>query len=149
MNKDGQVRFNGTTATILDWKDDGTRIVVEIPANISQNPTLIVDTGNGKLCYKLPGTVPNITLGGAVSYYEFADLFRDDKNPKNVDLMKFQMFGWTLVAIVIYAWLFLSDLHDHIETLPRVDSSIVILTGLSQGGYLAGKAVSSAKPPQS
>lgn len=102
---------------------------------------LIVDTGNGKLCYKLSGAVPNFTLDAPASYYEFTDLFGDDKNPRGMDIMKFQMFGWTLVAIVIYAWLFLSELHDHIETLPRVDASIVILTGLSQAGYLTGKPV--------
>lgn len=147
MAKDGQVRLNSTPAAIEDWKDDGTRIIVNIPDKLPNDPTLIVDTGNGKLCYKLAGTVTNVTLGAAVSYYEFADLFRDDKNPRVMDLMKFQMFGWTLVAIVIYAWLFLSNLHDHIETLPRVDQSIVILTGLSQGGYLTGKAVTNINQP--
>jgi len=113
-----------------------------MPNQLSKNPKLIVDTGNGKLCYKMQGVVPNLNLAGTVSYYEFADLFRDDKNPRNLDLMKFQMFAWTFVAIFIYAWLFLSELHDHIETLPRVDASIVLLTGLSQTGYLTGKAVS-------
>lgn len=147
MAKEGQVRFNSTSADIIDWKDDGTLIVVGIPDKLQNNPTLIVDTGNGKLCYKLAGTVQNFTLMAAVSYYEFSDLFRDDKNPRGMDLMKFQMFGWTLVAIVIYAWLFLSNLHDHIETLPRVDQSIVILTGLSQGGYLSGKAVTNINRP--
>ena len=76
-------------------------------------------------------------------YYEFSDLFRDDKNPSGFDLMKFQMFGWTLIAIVIYVYLFLADLHPTIESLPVVPASIVILTGLSQSGYLTGKAVSS------
>jgi hypothetical protein len=90
-----------------------------MPNQLSKNPKLIVDTGNGKLCYKMQGVVPNLSLAGTVSYYEFADLFRDDKNPRNLDLMKFQMFAWTFVAIFIYAWLFLSELHDHIETLPR------------------------------
>lgn len=54
-----------------------------------------------------PRDVQRLTLGVPVYYYEFSDLFRDDKNPSAMDLMKFQMFGWTLVAIFIYAWLFL------------------------------------------
>jgi hypothetical protein len=57
--------------------------------------------------------------------------------------MKFQMFGWTIIAIVIYVYLFLADLRPSLESLPVVPASIVILTGLSQSGYLTGKAVSS------
>jgi hypothetical protein len=81
-------------------------------------------------------------LGEFKYYYEFSDLFRDDKNPSNMDLMKFQMFGWTIVAIVVYSFLFLNDLRQNIDSLPLVPESIVILTGLSQAGYLAGKGVS-------
>lgn len=146
MVKAGRVRFGKTLAPIRDWNDAGTQIVVDVPPNFSR--ILIVDTGNGKLCYKLLGGMANFSLGQPTSSYEAADLFRDDKNPSNMDLMKFQMFGWTVIAIVIYTVLFLSDLHNHIETLPQVDSSIVILTGLSQGGYLTGKALPSAKTPQ-
>jgi hypothetical protein len=31
------------------------------------------------------------------------------------------MFGWTLIAIAVYSWLFLSNLDDHIETLTLAD----------------------------
>lgn len=92
------------------------------------------------------GDANNLKLGNFTFYYEFSDLFRDDKNPMNMDLMKFQMFGWTVVAIIIYSWLFLNDLRNNIESLPLVPDSIVILTGLSQAGYLAGKGVSGVKP---
>lgn len=88
-------------------------------------------------------TVRHLSLGKETFSYEFADLFRDDKNPANLDLMKFQMFGWTLIAIFIYSWLFLQNLNDNITTLPLVPQTIVLLTGLSQTGYLAGKGVSS------
>jgi hypothetical protein len=87
-----------------------------------------------------------MTLGAGTYWYEFSDLFRDDKNPMNMDLMKFQMFGWTVVAIVVYSWLFLNDLRTDIHSLPLVPESIVILTGLSQIGYLAGKGVAGVKP---
>ena len=60
-----------------------------------------------------------------------------------MDLMKFQMFGWTIIAIFIYSWLFLSNLGSETASLPLVPQSIVILTGLSQAGYLGGKGVSS------
>jgi len=63
--------------------------------------------------------------------------------------MKFQMFGWTLIAILIYGYLFLSSISASMTELPTVPESIVVLTGLSQGGYLAGKAVSNMNKPSS
>lgn len=147
MAPGGQVRIDGRVLPVREWRADGSRVVVDLPDKLSNKPKLIIDTSNGKLCYKLLGALPNLTLGGETSYYEFADLFRDDKFPREMALMKFQMFGWTLIALAVYAWLFLSNLNDHIETLPRVDSSVVLLTGLSQAGYLTGKAVSNMDKP--
>jgi hypothetical protein len=147
MKKAGRVRFGNVPAHVRDWNDEGTQIIVDVPPNARN--TLVVDTANGKLCYKLNGNYQAFTLGEAVFYYEFADLFRDDKNPASFDLMKFQMFGWTIIAIVIYSYLFLGDLNDHISTLPMVPSSIVTLTGLSQAGYLTSKAASSVNKPAS
>lgn len=130
--------------TVLFWNPDGTQILVDLPPDPTFDK-LIVDTPNGKLTYKLEGTKPNYSLGSEKTHYEFADLFRDDKNPETLSLMKFQMFGWTIIAIVIYVFVFLHNLTDQMETLPVVDSSIVALTGLSQAGYLTGKGVSNAK----
>jgi hypothetical protein len=45
--------------------------------------------------------------------------------------MKFQMFGWTLIAVVLYVILFLDNLKASMLQLPGVDPSIVILTGVS------------------
>ncbi|HEU4448148.1 MAG TPA: Ig-like domain-containing protein [Nitrososphaeraceae archaeon] len=76
-------------------------------------------------------------------------------------LFRYQMFLWTLIGIAIYLLLFFSDAittitnteefkncksncgSDPLEgfSLPNVDPSLVILTGLSQGGYLSGKLV--------
>lgn len=140
----GSVRFRGigfnkTAARVIYWRD--SEIALDVPDK-AQYSRIIVDTPNGKLTYKLSGAHPNFTLGNEVVHYEFVDLFRDDKNPNTLSLMKFQMFGWTLIAITIYVWLFLTHLSDHIQTLPLVDPSVAILTGVSQAGYLAGKGVS-------
>ena len=151
LDKTGKVRFGkgkvySVYASVIYWRDDGSEIVVEVP---SRHPydTLVVDTPNGKLCYELIDQTNSATglvmkLGVGKYYYEFSDLFRDDKNPNSMDLMKFQMFGWTVVAILVYTWLFLKNLDSNISSLPIVPTSIVILTGLSQAGYLAGKGVS-------
>jgi hypothetical protein len=149
----GRVRFalkgiGKVAARILSWKPDGTEIILDV-ADGQNYSTLIVDTPNGKASYQVTGTTPNLTLGSAKSHFEFADLFRDDKNPGTMDLMKFQMFGWTVIAIAIYVYLFLMNLNSEITSLPNVDSSIVTLTGVSQAGYLAGKGVSNAPPSTS
>jgi len=132
-------------ARILFWNSNGTQIVIDLPGNRPYD-RLVVETENGKLTYVLTGVSPDLSLGPERINYEVADLFRDDKNPESFSLTKFQMFGWTIIAVVIYAYLFLANLGPNIPTLPAVDPSIAILTGVSQAGYLAGKGVSNVRP---
>ncbi|HRH43622.1 MAG TPA: ATP synthase F0 subunit B [Pyrinomonadaceae bacterium] len=152
FGKDGKVRFGKgrlrvSFAPTFFWSDN--LIVVDIPKD--SYDTIVVDTSNGKLCYQFDNTVKDgetwkVELGKPKFSYEFADFFRDDKNPVNMDLMKFQMFGWTVIAICIYLWLFLININQDISSLPNVPDSIAILTGLSQVGYLAGKGASNLSP---
>ncbi len=152
LGNGGKVRVSmkgrGTsTLPCLLWKKDGTEILLDVPAGqVYQDIT--IETPSGKLCYDLSGQSPNLILGPAKVIYEFADLFRDDKNPRNFSLMKFQMFGWTVIAIFIYVYLFLASLDPSVASLPNVDSSIAMLTGVSQAGYLVGKGVSNVPPNQ-
>ncbi|MBI1761946.1 MAG: hypothetical protein HYR56_10970 [Acidobacteria bacterium] len=126
----------------LCW--NSTNIVLDVnAAKLDGLECLLLETSNGKLWYPLD---KDLRLGEQRSSYEFADLFRNDKNPSNLDLMKFQMFGWTVIAILIYSYLFLTDLRADMDSLPVVPQSIVILTGLSQAGYLTGKGVSNVSP---
>jgi hypothetical protein len=143
----GTTKWTKTLANPLYWNPNGTQILVDLPPDPTFDK-LIVDTPNGKLTYKLEGTKPNYSLGPPKINYEFADLFRDDKNPQNLSLMKFQMFGWTAIAIFIYVYLFLGNLSASIATLPALDPNIAILTGISQAGYLGGKGVSNVQPNQ-
>jgi hypothetical protein len=143
----GWGRMGKEFAQELFWKSDGTLIVVGLPPQKKDAPDfgmLVVDTTNGKLSYKISriDVTQPYALGEQQRYLEFADLFRDDKNPANFDLMKFQMFGWTVVAIFIYSCLFLKDLRPDLTSLPVVPQSIVLLTGLSQAGYLTSKGIS-------
>jgi hypothetical protein len=130
------------SAPVLFWSADGTNVVVDV-SDFNELTSLTMETPNGKLWHKLN---KKLELGEVEPHYELADLFRDDKNPNGLDLMKFQMFGWTVIAIVIYSCLFLADLHEDMESLPLVPQSIVVLTGLSQAGYLTGKGVSNVGP---
>jgi hypothetical protein len=139
----GSVRVNGRHAAVKEWTD--VQILAYLPDG-ARTELLIVDTSHGKVSHQLTGTGTALSLGPPRTRYEFSDLFRDDKNPIGLSLMKFQMFGWTVVAITLYAWFFLDNLSDHLMVLPTVDSSIALLTGVSQTGYLADKAVSGVKP---
>jgi hypothetical protein len=137
----GRARAAEELAPILLWKEDGTAIVVDV-SDVKRLASIALETPNGKLWYELDA---GLKLGDFKPHYEFADLFRDDKSPNNLDLMKFQMFGWTVIAILIYSYLFLFDLRADMESLPVVPQSIVILTGLSQAGYLTGKGISNVE----
>jgi hypothetical protein len=140
----GRVRTEKLVLPVLFWSNDGKAISVDI-SNVKAKTLndIVIETANGKLAYYVTGDLVKPVLGLPLFIYDLADLFRDDKNPGVFSLMKFQMFGWTVVAIIIYSWIFLTNLGPHMSSLPAVDQSIVLLTGLSQGGYLAGKAVSS------
>ncbi|MEI9970700.1 MAG: hypothetical protein WDO73_00875 [Ignavibacteriota bacterium] len=137
----GRARMGSVLTPILFWSGDGTAVVVD-SAPVKSLSDLVVETAHGKLAYIVTGTLESPELGRSEFVYDLGDLFRDDKSPSTFSLMKFQMFGWTVVAIGIYSWLFLSNLDPSLSALPRVDPSVVILTGLSQSGYLVSKAVS-------
>jgi hypothetical protein len=88
-----------------------------------------------------PSPAPALLLGEFFYDYEWSDLFREDSSPSSFSLMKFQMFGWTVIAISLYMIHFIQNLTPSMMTLPTLDQSLVILTGVSQIGYLSGKAI--------
>jgi hypothetical protein len=65
----------------------------------------------------------------------------DDGYP---ELAKIQMVAFTFVAVGIFlATLVHQIFHDPVQTgLPNIDSSLLVLMGISQGGYLGKKLVS-------
>jgi hypothetical protein len=131
-------KFSKDLARVLYWHDD--EIAIDLAPGASYTK-MTVDTAHGKLTYGLSGKHPALKLSPQIMHYEFVDLFRDDKNPDTLSLMKFQMFGWTVIAVAIYVYLFLTHLSADISTLPVVDPSVVILTGVSQAGYLTSKGI--------
>jgi hypothetical protein len=138
----GTVRLNGVYVNVIYWTD--TDIGVDADA-AGKYDRIAVDTPNGKLAYALTltGVPPKLTLGPRIIKSEWSDLFRDDTAPDTVSLMKVQMFGWTVVGVLFYVIIFLGGLSYQTDTLPVIDSTIVMLMGLSQTGYLAGKGASS------
>lgn len=148
---DGDVRLDGRGTRRLFWDAAGTSIAVDISGD-RRYRTLILDTRNGKLTFDLSyanqSSLPtSLQLGRERDSYELADLVRDDVNPRNLSLTKFQMFGWTLIAVVLYLMLFYTLLSADIEALPVLDGTLVALTGVSQLGYLGGKLASNGAAP--
>ncbi len=144
--------------SVSHWADDEISLTIEPSVKktlfsgtasvpVSKTNTLVVDTQNGKACYRFnfDGTIA--TLGKAIIYYEFVDFFRDDQNPSILSIMKYQMFVWTLIAMVIYTYIFLRNPSNDISRLPELGTTFVILMGLSQAGYLGGKVLPKTPAP--
>lgn len=73
-------------------------------------------------------------------------------------LFRYQMFLWTFIGIIIFLGLFAVNVFDYVHryqvcvadvpctqvealAIPKIDNMLVVLMGLSQTGYLGGKAV--------
>ncbi len=79
----------------------------------------------------------------------FTDVFSVDETDYNdmLDLGKFQMFCWTVVALGLYFFMIWNALEtgqycgneNNVCSLPDISSTVVALMGLSQGAYLANK----------
>lgn len=61
------------------------------------------------------------------------------------DLAKIQMVGFTFIAVGVFLATFIHEIHTNTFTsgLPNIDSSLLVLMGLSQGGYVGQKLVAS------
>lgn len=74
-----------------------------------------------------------------------SDLVNDDDNYS--DLSKIQMLSWTFVAIGIYLLSALpASVANYKDGLIDIDTSLMVLMGLSQGTYLGKKLISTTTP---
>jgi hypothetical protein len=64
------------------------------------------------------------------------------------DLSKLQIVAFTLIAIGIFVATLIHQIVSNpvITALPNIDSSLLVLMGISQGGYLANKLVTFNRP---
>jgi hypothetical protein len=129
---EGELRLNGRGMPDPKWTTTQIIVAVNPAANYSK---LTVDTPNGKETH----AIASRALGPPISVLEWRDLLREDTNPAKFSMTKFQMLGWTIIAIFFFAVILVRNLNPAIDSLPTIDSTIVLLTGLSQGGYLGGK----------
>ena len=95
-----------------------------------------VQTGKMTKPGALPGE-PGKNTGG---------IFQDDGG--SPELAKIQMIGFTIVAIGIFLATVIHQIAigDIRDGLPNIDSSLMVLMGISQGGYLGKKLVTFGTP---
>jgi hypothetical protein len=94
--------------------------------------------------YVAGGRLPSKTSGVTTS----GGLLTDDDGI--TDLSKVQLLTWTAIAISVYVYTVINQLrliiHDGKDvSIPDIDGALMVLMGLSQGGYL-GKKLTSAPP---
>jgi hypothetical protein len=73
-------------------------------------------------------------------------IFQDDGGTP--ELAKIQLVGFTLIAISIFLVTLIHQIvSSPVQTiLPNIDSSLLVLMGISQGGYLGKKLVTTSTP---
>ena len=96
--------------------------------------------------------------GITLSYLQSGQLSQNDKSnlfsnrDGSTDLTKVQMFAWTIISAGIYLYQFVNIVNAYQTTyviyLPDIDNTLLILMGISQGGYLTGKLVQKNTPPE-
>jgi IPT/TIG domain-containing protein len=96
----------------------------------------------GKINKSDAGKINSSADGGGAQ----GGLFTDDSGFP--ELAKIQLMGFTLIAVGIFVATLVHQLMGKAvtTTLPDIDSSLLVLMGLSQGGYVGKKLVSIATP---
>ena len=126
----------------------GVFLSITIPTNIltligisAGSP--VVSAGVSRHKYDLMGKKYR-TEAGDEGYAPLGDILVENGE---FSVTRFQMLAWTFVAVVIFLAILmetLAHLPANLSTLnlPDVSSTLVILTGISQGAYLTGKGAS-------
>jgi len=123
--------------------------ISDIPTNVMvvlgfSTGTMVIAKGlrsNSAAAGKTPQVAPN-----AESATLSQGLFGDDTSTP--DLSKIQMLTFTFIAVGIFLATLINQVTstDVSTALPDIDSSLLVLMGLSQGGYLGKKLVTSGTP---
>jgi hypothetical protein len=104
----------------------------------------------------ISAVVPAVSVG--INFYKYGAIAGNDGNKEwnsillergRPSLTRFQMFVWTWIGVIIYLTVFFGSLYVLTLSsspvtfsqvvLPDVDPTLVVLMGISQGSYVAGK----------
>jgi hypothetical protein len=80
----------------------------------------------------------------------FTDMFEGNEliNVAYIDVTKLQLFFFTVIAVVIYAWFLMNqflNVNGAITAFPPLTEGYIALLGISHAGYLGGKSITQTK----
>lgn len=139
------VAFSYSVLWVLRAKQGDWSAISNVPVNLLT--VLGFSTGTAALArgitagYVQSGRLVQPPPGSAKS-----GLVQDDSGAP--DLSKLQIMAFTLIAIGIFVATLIHQIVSNpvITTLPNIDSSLLVLMGISQGGYLATMLVTFGTP---
>jgi IPT/TIG domain len=141
------VLFAYTALWVLRAQAGDYSAITDVPANLMTvlglSATTAVAAKGITVGYQQTGKVdkPKAEDGKASG-----GLLKDDSGFP--ELAKIQMMGFTILAVGIFLATLIHQIHSNPvqAELPNIDSSLLVLMGLSQGGYVGKKLVSIATP---
>jgi hypothetical protein len=97
-----------------------------------------------------PAAPPTPRTATPAQTWRSSDLMQDDSG--DPDLSKVQLLIWTVIALGVYLGTVIAAVNDiavngvanHNGALPDIDAALMVLMGLSQGGYVGKKLVTYA-----
>jgi hypothetical protein len=134
------VLFVYVALLVIRFKQNNYSAINNIPVNV-----LIVLGFSTATAVAAKGiTVAQLQNGQVDKSQAAGGLFLGDQNYP--DIAKTQMLAFTFVAIGIFIATFVHQLNVNppVTTLPNIDASLLVLMGISQGGYVGKKLVTTS-----
>jgi hypothetical protein len=140
------VLFSYAAITAARWQQGLTSPLPDLPASIlaalgisagTATAAAAITTGNVNNAKEVK--VPAINRG-------IAPIFEGDDG--RLDLVKIQLISWTVLALVVFLGLVFQELESTNVTssLPDIDPTLMVLTGLGSATYLGRKLVPGNRP---
>jgi hypothetical protein len=132
------VLFSYTALWVLRAKAGNYAAITNVPANVLA--VLGFSTATAAAAKGI--TVGYLHSGRIAKQNPQGGVLKDDSGFP--ELAKIQMIAFTLLAVGIFLTTVFHEIHAHPGRagLPNIDSSLLVLMGISQGGYLGKKLVS-------
>jgi hypothetical protein len=144
------ILFGYTAIWVLRAEQDHYSALTDIPVNLLT--VLGFSTGTAAAAkgitsgYVQTGKIAKTGVPASSTAATTGGIFQDDSG--GPELAKIQMVGFTIIAIGIFLATVIHQIlvGDIKDSLPNIDSSLLVLMGISQGGYLGKKLVTFGTP---
>ena len=137
------IAFLYLTLWVLRFLNGTSAAPPDIPANLMVLMGISIAVPVASKGIEIYKTIKPRLRGETYQPPDYASMLEENGSPS---LLRFQMFFWTLAALVIYVVSFviaaLGQSTDILTTgLPDINPTFLFLMGMSQAGYLGSKAV--------